>query len=338
MKFLAGCLFAICLLFSEKLTAQERMDYWGDKESMLQDQAAYIFDHAYKVLAAYPPTPNPGLERKMALCALDAVFHDTRLDKGPAFMSFMERIATNFAADLQKNKPIGRELRILRFYNFGYVVQTASVTIGIDLVRGGRPDSAYISEELMRPIVDQCDILFITHRHGDHANQSVVKMFCEQGKTVIVPGEFWENMKPQLRVLRGDTLIRENIRLAAKNTSITAWVYPGFQGDTPNNVYLITLPEGQTIFHAGDQSGHEDLINQVKRHNIKVDVMLVGCASPMRLIANGIMPSIVFTGHENEMGHTIDHREAYWLSFRRMSEAKVPCIITAWGESYTFKP
>ena len=338
IKILTVCLFAICFLFSENLPAQVRVNYSGDNESLLQDQASVIFEDAYKVLAAYPPTPNPGIERKMALDALDALFHDTRLDKGSAFMSFVERVVKKFAADLQQNKPTGRELRIMRFYNFGYVIQTASVTVGIDLVRGGRPDSAYISEELMRPIVDQCDILFITHRHSDHASLSVAKMFCEQGKNVIAPGEFWENMKPQLRVLRGDDMIREDIHLTAKNTSISAWVYPGFQGDLPNNVYMIQLPEGQTVMHTGDQTIYDDLVEKVNSRKIKVDVMLVGCAAPMNIIVNGIMPSIVFTGHENEMGHTIDHREAYWLSTRRMSEVKVPYIITAWGESYTFTP
>jgi L-ascorbate metabolism protein UlaG (beta-lactamase superfamily) len=92
----------------------------------------------------------------------------------------------------------------LRFYNFGYIIQTASVTVGIDLVRGGeeRENLFYIDEDVMRSIVEQCDIHFLTHIHSDHASPSVAKMFYEQGKDMIAPDVFWEDMKPRLRVLR----------------------------------------------------------------------------------------------------------------------------------------
>ena len=337
MKYLTIILLAFCTLFNEKLSAQDRfrLNYSGDTETLLQDQASVIFEHSCKVLAAYPPGPNPGIERKMALYALDALFHDTRLDKGTAFMSYMKRIIGNIAEELPKNKPTGKEIRIFRFYNFGFIVQTPSVTVGIDLVRGGRESTPYISDTLMRSIVDHCDIHFVTHRHGDHASLSVAKMFCEQGKNVIVPDEFWKDLTPQLRVLRETDMIREDIRLPAKNVSLTVRVYPGYQGNLANNVYIITLPEGQTIMHTGDQTLYEDLVDKVNSNHIKIDVLLVGCAAPMNTIANGTMPSLVFTGHENEMEHSIDHREAYWLTFRRMHEVKIPYILLAWGESYS---
>jgi len=328
--------FVLCILFGGKLSAQEtyRRNYSGDPETLLQDQASIIFDQAYQVLAAYPPTPNPGIERKLALYALDALFKDVRLDKGPAFMTFMERVLGYVAKELPKNKPTGRDMRVFQFYNFGFIVQTASVTVGIDLVKGGREQTPYISDELMRSIVSQCDIHFVTHRHGDHASLSVTQMFREQGKNVIVPEEFWEGLAPQLRVLRGSAMIRENIRIPAKNSSLDVWVYPGYQGNLANNVYLITLPEGLTIMHTGDQTLYEDLADKVRSNQIKVDVLLIGCAANMPVIVPGVNPSIVFTGHENEMEHSIDHREAYWLTFRRMHGIKTPYIVLAWGESY----
>jgi len=336
MKITAIITLALCLMFNGRLSAQERfrVNYSGDNESLLQDQASIIFDHSSKVLAAYPPSPNPGIERKMALYALDALFHDTRLDKGPAFMSYMKQVISNIATELPKNKPTGREMRVFQFYNFGFIIQTASVTVGIDLIRGGRESAPYISDSLMRSIVDQCDILFVTHRHGDHASLTVTKMFCEQGKNVIVPEEFWKELSPQLRVLRGAEMIRENIPLPGKNTSLTVWAYPGYQEDLANNVYIITLPEGQTIMQTGDQTLYEDLADKVNSNKIKVDALLVGCAAPMHIIVDRTNPSYVFTGHENEMEHSIDHREAYWLTFRRMHQVKVPFIVLSWGESY----
>lgn len=324
----------LCLMFNCHLTAQEKLHYWRDAETYLQDQASLIFEEADKVLAAYPPNTTVGSERMLALLSLDALLHDTRLDGGPAFREYMKHVADNVVMALQKNKPTGKKMRFFRFYDHGFIIQTASVTVGIDLIRGGKADNPYISDELMRSIVDQCDILFITHAHGDHADLAVAKMFREQGKQVIVPEEIWKDVTPPLYVLRGTDLIRETISLPKKNKSLTVQVYPGHQGKVLNNVYLITLPEGKTIMHTGDQDYTDDLVAQISSQ-AKVDVLLVHCwMMPMEKFVSGINPAFIICGHENEMGHTIDHREAYWLTFRRMAGVKVPYIVMAWGESY----
>ena len=326
----------ISLIFCLLLPAQEKLHYWSDSETYLQDQASLTFEKAYKIFAVHPPGTNVSDECKLALLSLDILLHDTRLDNGVAFMSYMNNIIGNLLEDLQKVQPSGRDVCIFRFYNHGFILKTPTVTVGIDLVRGGRADNPFITDALMRSIVEQCDILFITHAHGDHADISVVNMFCEQGKDVIVPEEIWKDMPPQFRVLRGGDLIRETIRIPAKNTSLAVQVYPGHQSPLSNNVYVITLPEGQTIMHTGDQDYTDDLVAKIS-NSAKVDVLLVQCwMMPMEKFVSGIKPSLVITGHENEMGHTIDHREAYWLTFRRMSEIKVPYMIMAWGESYAF--
>jgi L-ascorbate metabolism protein UlaG (beta-lactamase superfamily) len=318
-----------------QLSAQERLQYWKDSEAYLQDQASLIFEETYKVLTAHPPVANAGNERRLALFSLDALLHDTRLDNGTAFKAYMARITGNVAAELRKSKPTGREVRFFRLYNDGFVVQTASVTIGIDLIRGGKTDQPFVNDTLMRSIVEQCDILFITHAHGDHADSSVAELFCEQGKNVIVPEEIWKNMTPRLRILRGTDMIHETIRLPAKNVSLNVRVYPGHQENVLNNVYVITLPEGPTIMHTGDQDYTDDVVAKIS-NNAKVDILLVHCwMMPMDRFVSGIKPALIITGHENEMGHSIDHREAYWLTFRRMSGVKAPYIIMAWGESYT---
>lgn len=326
-------LFSLCLLLIEQLPAQEKLHYWRDGETYLQDQASLTFEKAYQVLAAHPPGPDVGDERKLALLALDILLHDNRLDNGTAFMSYMKNTTDNLLSELQKAKPTGNEVRFFRFYNHGFIVKTPTVTIGIDLVRGGNAEKPFINDTLMRSITEQCDILFITHAHEDHTDISVIKMFCEQGKNVIVPEEIRKDMTPLLRVVRGNDVIRETIHLPAKNTSLTVCVYPGHQENVLNNVYMITLPEGQTIMHTGDQDFSDDLIAKVAAD--KIDVLLVQCwMMPMEKFVSGIKPALVICGHENEMQHSIDHREAYWLTFRRMSEVKVPYVIMAWGESY----
>jgi len=326
----------LCLLIITKLSAQEKLHYWRDSETYLQDQATVIIDEAYRVLAAHPPGTSASNERKLALFSLDALLHDTRLDNGPAFMKYMDNMAANIATEIQNSKPVGSEILFFRFYNDGFIIKTPSITVAIDLIRGGKADNPFVSDARMRAIVDQCDIMFITHAHGDHTDLSVAEMFFKQGKTVVVPEEFWKDI-PQLRVMRGTDVIRETVNVLAKNTSLKVAVYPGYQGNVLNNVYHITFPEGQTIVHTGDQDYNEDLALKIGQS--KVDVLLVQCwMMPMEKFVSGVKPSLVICGHENEMGHTIDHREAYWLTFRRMSEVKVPYIVMAWGEHVKYIP
>ena len=322
----------LCLLLTVKLSAQ-KVDYWGDAEGLLQDQASLIFETAYKVLADHPPAPVVSNERMLALLSLDALLHDTRLDNGKAFASYMNNIASNLLSELQKTELSGNEMRIFRFYNHGFVIKTPTVTIGIDLVNHVGTAEPFASDALMRQVVEQCDILFISHIHGDHADSSVAQMFYDQGKDVIVPQEMWKDEPLQLRILRGADVTRELIHLPTKGISLTVDIYPELQGETANNVYVITLPEGQTVMHTGDM--HYTFSAKMRlRGNVKVDVLLVNSwMVKVKNFISDIAPALVISGHENEVNHEIDHREAYWLTFKRLSGIKPPFVVMAWGES-----
>jgi hypothetical protein len=114
--FLIGILLAFSTLLSEMLSAQDiyRRNYSGDIENLLQDQATVIFDEAGKVLAAYPPTPNPGIERKLALYSLDALLHDTRLDKVPAFMAYVKMQPPTWPHNSRKTNPPAVKVRVFK--------------------------------------------------------------------------------------------------------------------------------------------------------------------------------------------------------------------------------
>ena len=100
----------------------------------------------------------------------------------------------------------------------------------------------------------------------------------------------------------------------------------------------------------GDQSNSDDFawIDEVKDH-FEVDVLLPNCwTTDIVRAVNGFDPVLVITGHETEMGHTIDHREPYWLSYRRRSGSarfggdpdvgyETPLLLMTWGESYHYQ-
>jgi L-ascorbate metabolism protein UlaG (beta-lactamase superfamily) len=334
-----------CLLFGGgSLFAQEGqrpLQYWNNPDGMLQEQAVLLFEQVDTILDKYPPSAMAGDERKLALFALDSLLHDVRLDNTKALADYVDKRFQHVSEKLKNEKLKENEIVIHKLFNHGYVIHTPSVTIGFDIFRGGRPRNPFVSDAVIETLVSQCDILFISHEHGDHADQSVAQLFCDQKKTVIAPPGLWEkeNMSPHIRHLRGESVITEKIFIPARNAELTVKVFPGHQGDLINNVYAVTTPEGFTVMQTGDQANDADMnwITKV-RDEVNVDVLLVQCWMPqIEKSVDGIKPKLIITGHENEMGHSIDHRESFWLTFRRFANVQVPWIVPAWGESFFYR-
>ena len=55
----------------------------------------------------------------------------------------------------------------------------------------------------------------------------------------------------------------------------------------------------------------------------------------------GFAPKMLITGHENELGeHSIDHREAYWITMKKMEampNLNIPNVLMTWGEWYEYE-
>ena len=97
------------------------------------------------------------------------------------------------------------------------------------------------------------------------------------------------------------------------------------------------------MFHppeGGDQSNNDDFewIDEVSK-NHSVDVLLPNCwTTDIVRVTRGFKPALIITGHENEMGHTIDHREGSdRFGGSRDVGYDTPLILMTWGESYHYK-
>ena len=288
------------------VTAQEPLNYWRYPDAMIQDQAVLLFAQAHKILHRYPPSTVANDERKLALFSIDALLHDTRLDNGSAFIDYINKQYLHVADMLRNEKPNVGETHIYKLYNHGFVIQTPSITFGMDIIRGGSAINPFVRDSVIRKVVEQCDTLFVSHQHADHADKSVIQLFAE--------------------------------RQTPMGKAITVHVLPGHQDNMPNNMYVVTTPEGVTVMHTGDQYNSDDMawIKHIG-DSINVDILLMHSWMPeTEKSVEGIRPGLIIVGHENEMGHTIDHRESFWLTFRRFKNVATPYVVMAWGERYTF--
>lgn len=317
--------------------AQEDVAYWGKEDAYLLRQAKYMYELVDEALDEYPPVVGAPTSRKLALYNLDAMLHETKYDNTEPFKSFVASRASKVIADMQS--PVKKGMKIYKIYNDGFVARTKSVTIAFDVVRGALKGESIVSDKDIATIVDQCDVLFLTHNHGDHVDRYVADRFIAAGKPVIAADEI-------LKDVEGVTHYRSEIDILDKEITLRSGevlkvkIYPGHQSEMMCNVYAVTTPEGLTVAHTGDQYNEGDFrwINTVKDQKPAIDALIINCWSMNIADAiKGFNPRYVLTGHENEMGHTIDHREAFWLTFQKLQPVTHDYVVMAWGEWFSFK-
>lgn len=334
--------FPFSLMAQPEVPPEDRLDWWGDIPGYYNQQAAATLDLVNQALAKYPPQLPEPLERKMAMLMLDNVLHEEEAPHRPAVQAFLHGRMKTLASALEGTR-VEEGAMIWKAYNEGFIVRTHTVTIAFDLSRAFYIEGFAIPEPIMQRIVDQCDALFVSHRHRDHADHWVARQFIAQGKPVVAPEEVWkdEDFHPQVTHLERKAHVKQSLPIQQGTRKLQVVIYPGHQGpDIPNNVSLVFTPEGMSFVQTGDQSLDQDFawIDEVGMHQ-RVDVAFPNCWTTdiVRLI-KGVHPKLVMTGHENEMNHTVDHREANFLTYTRLRRSTYPHLLMTWGEAFHYVP
>lgn len=282
--------------------------------------------------------------REKSLLLLDAVLHVGEAAEFLCVQNMLKENAATIVKELKASE-VTDGVKVWKLYNMGFVVKSADVTVGFDLVRAEYIyDKGFgVPYDLMQDIIDECDILFISHFHGDHADSWVANKFLAAGKIVVAPEQVWSEMSWHDKVmhLKRDGSKIQKIDLPESKHSLTVRVYPGHQGaNIENNVSFVTLPNGVCVGHTGDQYNKDDLawIDKVAESQ-SVDILLLNCwAYEFVHTVDILNPKLLIIGHENEMGHYPYKREPYWRSLDKTSSIKVPYTILTWGESIGYVP
>lgn len=338
MKRYIGILCGLLSLLSVAQAQEKTSPFWGKQEVYLTNQTIKTFELVNQLLAENPPsTEAPSLARRAALMLLDGIFHDTRLDGNKVYTDFIDARLRNIVSELRQ--PMIEGLRIYKLYNASYIVRTPSVTVAYDLYRGApmNETSSLISDEVMSDIIGQCDILFLTHNHSDHVDPVVVDLFLAAGKPVVAPDEIMPEDK-QVTHIRAEKIVERTFQVRGGKLDVT--ILPGHQDELQNNIYVVKSAEGFTFAQTGDQYHKEDVdwLLDVHKKIGSIDVLMINCwANSLYGVIDGFDPKLVLTSHENELGHTIDHRESYWTSYDKLEKVSRPHCLMTWGEGISYK-
>lgn len=371
----AACAVSIitCAFISDPASADTFDPRLNERDdAYLNRQAEALLARVNDTLDRVPPQLPEPRERRLALLVLDGVLHDVYAPNRPPVQAFyharVERALGQMEAELVTDGAV-----IWKLYNHGFVVRTPTVTLAFDLHRGapgfrvddpekGRtvvPCPGFpLPDEPARRLVNQCDVLFISHRHDDHADEWIAKEFLAQGKPVVAPDDVLEKspIHGQITHMKREAHTVQELPVRDGSVPLKVVVYPGqqYQGSgVPNNVVLVVTPEGTSFAHNGDQINdpypeyQEDYkwIDKVRDYH-KVDVLMTNCwLNDIYRFTCGFDPNLVLPGHENEVGHAIFDRVPYWgdaeylqLTYPQLLESNYPVCVMTWGESYRYKP
>ena len=337
LTLLFGTLAAASTSSFAQTKSAEPVAFWGKEDAYLLKQAAKMFALTDQALTENPPVVGAPMARKLALYNLDVMLHEVKYDNTEPFCDFIDSRIGKVIEDMKN--PVKKGVKIYKIYNDGFVARTKSANIAFDLVRGECKKQKLLSDDQIDAIIEKCDVLFLSHNHGDHVDKYVVNKFIEAGKPVIAASEILPDLKgvthyrSESEVLDEEVILKSGEKLQVK-------IFPGHQSPMMCNIYVVTTPDKYTFAHTGDQYDKNDMewIATIKDNAPKIDALTINCWSYQIADAiKGFNPRYVITGHENEMGHTIDHREAFWLTFQKMEPVEHDYVVMAWGEWFSFK-
>ncbi|UCH36199.1 MAG: hypothetical protein JSV65_07555 [Armatimonadota bacterium] len=342
-----------------------------DDDAYLSRQAQALLAQVNETLSRVPPQVPEPPERRLALLVLDGVLHEQYAPSRPPVQEFYRARIERAVAQMEGTR-VSEGAIIWKLYNHGFVVRTATVTLAFDVYRGpqgfrvsdaeggrsiGLSPGFPIPDDLAERLVRQCDVLFISHRHGDHADEWIARTFLAHGKPVVAPPNAFEGSPIHEQITRlkreAHTVQRLPIQDGARQLEVV--VYPGqqYQGSgLPNNVALVFTPEGMSFAHNGDQINdpypayQEDYewIDKVREHH-RVDVLMTNCwLNDIYRLTRGFNPKLVIPGHENELSHPVWDRVPYWrdaeylgTTYPQLLASDYPVLPMTWGESYHYK-
>jgi hypothetical protein len=181
--FLAAIL---CNLAPLSLSAQNDVAFWGEQEAYLMRQASHIYTLVDQALDEYPPVVGAPTSRRLALYGLDAMLHEVKYDASEPLFNFVSSRINKVIDDM--NTPVKKGMKIYKLYNDGFIARTKSVTIAFDIYRGpAKGGRRFLTDEQVKTIAEQCDILFLSHNHGDHVDGFVADLFIKADQPTALP-------------------------------------------------------------------------------------------------------------------------------------------------------
>ena len=256
---------------------------------------------------------------------------------GSAVGEFYQRALSRALAQIGRAQ-VTSGWRVWKIYNMGFVVKTATHTIGFDIHPGWVFQNP-LSNEQQEQLADMLDLLLISHYHADHLNPSFMQKMVERKKPVVLPASVWR-LPNTGRLDNGPKrYIQEDQESHQTFAGLYVHSYLGAQWRVIRNAVYVVEVDGLHILHPGDNENLQ--IYECVAQNHDIDLYLANCWAKLGESVARIRPHTVITGHEQEISHPSPFLHSFQSSFQQLAHmrrdnpdlmANMAAHVLAWGE------
>ena len=159
-----------------------------------------------------------------------------------------------------------------------------------------------------------------------------------KGGAVVIPENLWIDKENDFKKAFRDEGRIDSVYVKKKDLFVKFYTLPGHQGKLINNVYAVKMPSKNFIMHTGDQANSDDFSWIDNLFNkIRIDILIPNCwTTDLPRMKNGVKPDLIIMGHENEMGHTVSHRESFEKSYKILDKVLADKAVLNWGEKFIY--
>ncbi|HOO55303.1 MAG TPA: MBL fold metallo-hydrolase [bacterium] len=278
--------------------------------------------------------PAPGVmqaEREKTLKTIDEPLAHPDADKLKCARDFFNVRMETMINDIRREN-VEEGVTVWKLYNHGEVIQTGKIKIIIDLIEGQK---AFLWDRgNLIKLIDMMDVLLVTHKHADHVDRTIVGLFLDRGKPVIVPELFWPDYprNDELQVIREGVLNFPGAKVR---------VIPSYQKMDMVNVYLVTTDEGYKLMHLGDENEimrtGQEWYRRIRKP-VEIDILMPNIWCPnIKPLLDKVHPKVVLSSHEHEVGHPVRGRRPYTYVYGVLRALGLPYVVPMWGEPVRYK-
>lgn len=295
--------------------------------------------------------------RRKALMLLDYPVHVNHYSRATppevvaafrqAITDYIRRARERVLREVKAAKVPDGSLRAWHLYNMAYVLKGSRHTVLIDLTPN--PFRDIWTEADWRAFAEVADMLVITHPHGDHTSFPLMRLLREMGKPLVLPCKMRDRATSDVfAATNGVHVLDRNHAEPLDVAGVKFWNFLGNQGKKiPCNVYVMEI-DGVRVADNGDNSDCLQYAGLAKCP--PADIIIASTWNTVTAFVGacvavpGFDPAkaVFLPSHENELGHTVNHRESYREMYTDPKRLAAPGFRwprvkpLAWGESLLF--
>jgi len=290
-----------------------------------------------------------GEEHKKLLRRFNKIAMGENISRSPQLSSFFENRVRKVVQNL-KDRKLEDGIFLYQLYNSGYIIQTPTINLGIDVVSTRHVWDVYwdIDRKLVEDLSDRLQMAFVTQRLPDHLDLDVVNRLISRESLVVVPSGM-ENLCLNGVIGFEDGEVRDLYSLGRETIPINIEAYRSdyrlqSAGEMDMRMYKITILERLNLLHLGE-CDYKKMLGRQRLLLEKLKPIDV-CIAPMPVLRNPgdendflefmrvLDPDVIIPSHLGELGQKdLAVRGDYEKALEVLDRTGKEFEVLLWGDS-----